>query len=170
MRWNIKAQYIPGKLLGGVDALSRYGIREYASEFVNWVSYLCKSATVDDALDCWSEAALWHMSDEQPPMSETVIMAETMKDAIVQKLKKIVYDGFPASVKEIDDDIKPFWRSRYHIEAIGDVIYVGGRVLIPKSLRKQALDTLHSAHQGTTAMRLRAASSMYWPGMMTDID
>ena len=26
MRWNLKATYIPGKLLGGTDALSRYSM------------------------------------------------------------------------------------------------------------------------------------------------
>ena len=30
LRWNITAQNIPGKLLGGTDPLSRYGIREEA--------------------------------------------------------------------------------------------------------------------------------------------
>ena len=32
MRWNLKATYIPGKLLGGTDALSRYGVRNPSDE------------------------------------------------------------------------------------------------------------------------------------------
>ena len=40
LRWNLSAQYIPGKLLGRTDALSRYGIREVEDETVNWMSDL----------------------------------------------------------------------------------------------------------------------------------
>ena len=32
MRWNLKATYIPGKSLGGTDALSRYGVRKPSDE------------------------------------------------------------------------------------------------------------------------------------------
>ena len=41
-RWNLTAQYIPGKLLGGTDALSRYGIKDDNCETINWMSGLSK--------------------------------------------------------------------------------------------------------------------------------
>ena len=40
LRWNLSAQYIPGKLLGGTDALSRYGVREANDETVSRLSDL----------------------------------------------------------------------------------------------------------------------------------
>ena len=43
------------------------------------------------------------------------------------------------------------------------------RTIIPKSLRREVLSTLHSAHQGTLSMGLRAEQVVYWPGMWTDI-
>jgi hypothetical protein len=35
LRWNLRVVYIPGKFLGGKDALSRYGVRDNNDETVN---------------------------------------------------------------------------------------------------------------------------------------
>ena len=35
MRWDLRVIYIPGKNLGGTDALSRYGVRGHNYETVN---------------------------------------------------------------------------------------------------------------------------------------
>ena len=43
------------------------------------------------------------------------------------------------------------------------------RVVIPKSLRSEVLDTLHSAHQGVTGMIERAQASVWWPGITPQI-
>ena len=43
------------------------------------------------------------------------------------------------------------------------------RVVIPPGLRQEVLAALHSAHQGTTAMSLRAQSSVFWPGITAAI-
>ena len=53
---------------------------------------------------------------------------------------------------------------------IDDVVCYGDRIVIPQSLRQQCLRALHVAHQGTSGMMARAASSMYWPGMTSDIN
>merc|ERR1711867_114358 len=45
MRWDLKVVYVPGKNLGGTDALSRYGICSHNDETVNWISMLTKSMT-----------------------------------------------------------------------------------------------------------------------------
>ena len=45
----------------------------------------------------------------------------------------------------------------------------GDCIVIPKCLRPAALEVLHAAHQGVTAMNLRANAAMYWPGMYSDI-
>ena len=43
------------------------------------------------------------------------------------------------------------------------------RTIIPEVLRNEVLDTLHSAHQGTFSMILRASETVYWPGFTADI-
>ena len=49
------------------------------------------------------------------------------------------------------------------------VIMYQDRVVVPKSLRKIALENLHGAHQGVSTMELRASKIMFWPGITEDI-
>ena len=46
----------------------------------------------------------------------------------------------------------------------------GRRAIIPKSLRQQILECLHSAHQCPVRMQDRAKQSVYWPGISSDIE
>ena len=43
------------------------------------------------------------------------------------------------------------------------------RILVPPSLRKDVLVSLHSAHQGVTGMILNAQNTFFWPGITVDI-
>ena len=43
------------------------------------------------------------------------------------------------------------------------------RVVIPPNLRRDILNTLHSAHQGVSSMCERARAGVYWPGITKDI-
>ena len=43
------------------------------------------------------------------------------------------------------------------------------RIIVPSSLRLEVLKSLHSAHQGVTAMNERAKIEVYWPDITNDI-
>ena len=44
------------------------------------------------------------------------------------------------------------------------------RLVIPKKLRHEVLQNLHSAHQGTKGMKDRASNCIYWPGINSSIE
>ena len=44
------------------------------------------------------------------------------------------------------------------------------RILVPPSLRKETLSKLHNGHQGIQRRRLRAKVSVWWPGIMREIE
>ena len=44
------------------------------------------------------------------------------------------------------------------------MIYKGGQVVVPSSLREVFLHRLHSSHQESTSRRARDV--VYWPGML----
>ena len=69
MRWNLKAVYIPGKHLGGTDALSRYGVRKPTDE----TAYRIFSHSLATASEEHSLTAL--VSDLPPVTSSDVVMA-----------------------------------------------------------------------------------------------
>ena len=62
-----------------------------------------------------------------------------------------------------------FWNARMHLSECNNLVYFGDRVVIPAALRQDVLDGLHLAHQGITAMILRAQSSFFWPVIQADI-
>ena len=43
------------------------------------------------------------------------------------------------------------------------------RIVIPRALRPEVLQSLHSAHQGVTGMNERVKTEVYWPGITRDI-
>ena len=65
--------------------------------------------------------------------------------------------------------LKPYWPYREAFYELDGVILYDDRVVVPPSLRPLVLQTLHSAHQGTSAMEGRARQMFFWPGYTTDI-
>ena len=47
---------------------------------------------------------------------------------------------------------------------------LGRRVVVPASCRKRVLESRHSAHQGSAKMLERAKHSVYWPGIVDDLE
>ena len=50
-----------------------------------------------------------------------------------------------------------------------NVLTYDDRVIIPKSLRLEVLETLHSGHQGTTSMTARTGDVVWWPGLREEL-
>ena len=91
------------------------------------------------------------------------------QDRAIAALVDMVNKGSPDNRESWPDNTKEFFRVRSELSTIGPVALYGERVIIPSSLRAEALEVLHSAHQGTTGMTARATNSVYWPGMLSDI-
>ena len=165
LRWNLTAQYIPGKLLGGTDALSRYGVREGDDETVSRLSDLPKYVADIETEITWPDEALSKLAPSSPPISYQDVISATNDDDTMQELSKKIETGFPDTRAEMPRHLQPYWRVREMLDINDGVILMGDRIVVPELLRARVLDTLHSAHQGITSMRLRAEQSLYWPGM-----
>ena len=80
-----------------------------------------------------------------------------------------ISDGFPPDRKLLRLELREYYHHRDHLSQVDGVPLFKGRVVIPVSLRKAVLETLHSAHQGVTGMTLRAQSCVWWPGITPQI-
>ena len=165
LRWNLSAQYIPGKLLGGTDALSRYGVRDVEDETVNWMSDLHRLLAEAEEENTWHEESLSGLKMQSPPISYNDVALATQSDKVMNDLAKTIENGFPRARVDLPKHLQPYWRVREMLSVNDGVIFMGDRIVVPDHLIARVLDTLHSAHQGTTSMRLRAEQSLYWPGM-----
>ena len=100
----------------------------------------------------------------------TALKQETEKDEVLQLLTQQIVKGWPSSIKQLTTALRPFWSTRDDIAVHDGLIMMGVRVIIPESLRSQALGQLHLGHMGMEKSKLRAKASIYWPGIYKDIE
>ena len=86
-------------------------------------------------------------------------------------LRTVIREGFPNEKHNLPVALRPFWDARHQlaIDSTDDMIVFGARIVLPKSMVKQTIQTLLGMHQGASKMRQRARLSLYWPHMDTDI-
>ena len=53
---------------------------------------------------------------------------------------------------------------------IQHLLLMGDRFVVPKSMQKETLPTIHSGHLGIQRSELRARQSVWWPGISRDIE
>ena len=95
-----------------------------------------------------------------------MIAQETYKDPTLLTLTTAIKENFKGEYPSINAYMR--YKDSFYIT--DGVILYNDRVVIPAVLRKPILDTLHAAHQGVSAMQLRAQSITFWPGMSYDIE
>ena len=83
----------------------------------------------------------------------------------MSKLVSTIETGFPDSCHNLPTELHKYFQFREHLYTVDGVALYKDRIVIPPSLRENVLTTLHSAHQGVTAMIARAEASIFWPGI-----
>ena len=67
--------------------------------------------------------------------------------------------------EQLPEDVRVHWSMRNDLYAVDGVIIKNNKILIPKQLRREVLESLHSAHQGVTGMTSNARQRLFWPGL-----
>ena len=154
----------PGKDNEAADAMLRYPISVYAE--VASLQLISPPDRAEQVLN----VSIAHEAHKVAAISWKKISSETNRDPVLSKLCAQILNGFPDSIKLLDDCLKPFWNVRDSIYTGDDgVVLHGNRLVVPAILHKCVLLTLHSVHQGVSSMESRAHQIIYWPGMNADI-
>ena len=103
-------------------------------------------------------------------ISWDVVKAATATDTVMNILLENIEMGIPETREETPLLIRDFHQYRDHLYILDRVVMYKDRIVIPQQLRPSVLETLHSAHQGTTKMIARATTSVFWPGITRDIE
>ena len=98
-----------------------------------------------------------------------LVRTATASDETLNTLLDLIQSGFPDLASDTPQPLRAYHQIRNHLTSIDGVILYNDRVLVPPALRSNVLSTLHSAHQGISGMIARAESSVFWPGITTDI-
>ena len=149
--WYFRIEYLPGKTNLAADATSRYPAPN--SEMA--------PLTVTDQSEFLIAAAISREAEEITTISWSLLADETIKDPVLSVLITAIAEGFTQEYPSLS----AYMRYRESLYITENVILYKDRAIIPQSLRQTVLDGLHSAHQGTSSMQLRAQSIVFWPGM-----
>ena len=98
------------------------------------------------------------------------VKREVQQDIDSIELIDWIRGGCLGPIHRVRSNVRPFWKKRSELRIQDGVPMLGDRTIIPKKLRKEVLDTLHAAHQGTSSMVSRAIDTVYWPGFVGDIE
>ena len=90
-------------------------------------------------------------------------------DSAVSLVMQYVSDGWPGNANECAELTQPYFTYREELTIVDRLLVKGSRIVIPTKLRHACLETLHTPHLGLQKALLRAHSSVFWPGMTTDI-
>ena len=95
------------------------------------------------------------------------IHQHTAKDQAMQLLIDHIKNGFPESSTKLPDSIKAYFSFRDELSVCNGIILKGhNRIVVPESLRPQAINILYNkAHLGLSKTLERACMCLCWPGI-----
>ena len=167
-RFNIK--YLPGKKNCAADTLSRYPTLQTFPDQDD----VDLSDDVTVAMVTATAATL--SAESNIVMDQDAVARAAQEDPVYQLLlSRVSANDWPRSKSEEIACLRPFFNVRERLSTLENLVtytYDEGctRLVIPESLRDKVASNLHCGHQGLDSMLRRARQSVYWPGMVGDLD
>ena len=158
LRHTFKAEHVPGKDLKDADAFSRAPTEKPTPD----------DQMKDEEITAYVQAVTEHLPASDEKIKE--IQEETVKDEMLQEVKKMVEKGWPEFRKQCSETVKPYWDYRSDLSIYKGLLLCGDRIVIPKTMRKEMLRRIHEGHLGMDKCKWRARQSICWPGMSKEIE
>ncbi len=182
LRYRFRLVHIPGIKNRAADAMSRHpsgpskqkpsspAVAELSSSCILASLRVRESPASHEAFELSvTESAAAALEDLRSVTWDRVRHA-TSSDMATHSLLHLLEGSTPPDSKDDWPElIRGYHRLRDHLHCIDGVVMYKDRIIIPPSLRLEVLTALHSAHQGVTHMTSRAESSVFWPGITSDI-
>ena len=192
LRYYFRMVHVPGAKNKASDAISRHPTgaphppKMQLSDDIFHISHitllpdlniplqLIAGTHLEDQQSCDDlEDSLMHSVAAQLQDIKTVdwnqVRAATNSDSDMLSLLSIIEEGMPDHRSQLPPPLRDYHQFREHLYSVDGVVIYKGRIVIPPSLRPNCLSALHAAHQGVSSMVSRAETSIFWPGITTDI-
>ena len=156
-RYDYDITHVPGKLLYTADTLSRAPVPTNEND-----------SRLQEETDALMDLCVYHLPASKERLDEYRKSQAT--DPICSSVIKFCRHGWPEKSR-IEPDIRPYWL--VHGELTFDnnnLLLYGKRIVVPKALQRQTLLKIHQGHQGIQRCRLRANTSVWWPGLLNEIN
>lgn len=157
-RYDLDVVWVPGKEIPVTDCLSR--------QFIDW-SDMNLSANIEVHIHHASICAVTYLPIKDRKIEE--IKKETLLDTQICTLIETISSGWPETIHECPDNIKPYWNFRDELSVIDNLAFKSQRLIIPASLRHDILSKIHTGHMGIEKCLNRARDIVFWPGISSDV-
>ena len=159
MRFNVTAEFVPGKEMVVADALSREPAVDDDSEHID-------SITQQVRVQVEEMKATWPASDQK--LEE--LKEATRRDIQLPYVIQHTMQGWPANRQDVILAARDFYDVRQELSIYDGLLLRGHRIVIPYEHRKQTLETIHQGHLGINKCRERAGQAVWWPGIGKEIE
>jgi hypothetical protein len=157
MPFRCEAEYVPGKFLHVADALSRSPVdvpdaqEELLQNEITSYVHAMESG--------------WSMSSDRL----TQVAKMVQEDPVLKVVATFIQTGWPKYIKDVPEDVKPYYGISAHLSHSNGVLTYDGRVIVPKSLQQEMLLRLHQGHWGINKTKSLASDTIWWFGINKDI-
>ena len=158
-RYDINIQYKKGSEMYLADTLSRH--------FSDEETHLIRSESEEEIEEMPQIEEINHMIASEDKILR--LKNETAKDKVLQDVKAVIQGGWPENKHSLPSAVTPYFHICDELVVQEGLILRGDRVVIPKALRKEMIEDLHTAHQGIESTLRRARESIYWPNMNSEV-
>ena len=153
MGYDLEFKYVKGKDLLIADTLSRLQTTNQNRSKSEQEIEITRLVIEDQSLTS-------HLSE---------IAVETGKDTVLQSVIRHISEGWTTRKGHLPAALLPFWTIKDELSFGDGVVYRGDRIVVPTTLRKTLTAKLHQAHMGTESTLRRARTSLWWPGMNSQL-
>ena len=169
--WNFTISWVPGRSIPAPDATSRHPQEHGGDNGAELALAMIRVLREPDNLaqDEEMAAVARHNARKFEAVTWERVQEETACDRDLQGLIATITGGFHETLDELPQFTARYWRHRADLNVVDGVVMLGDRIVVPPRLRQEVLRHLHGAHHGVSQMTARASSSIYWPGMLSDI-
>lgn len=156
-RFQYTITHVPGKYLYTADALSRAPTANADND-----------ARLQEEAESLIAECIAHLPASNERLDE--YRKAQAADPICTQVISYCKNGWPKENK-ITPEVKPYWKARGDLTVYEKTLLLyDKRIVVPESLRRQTLEKIHTGHQGIQRCRLRAKSSVWWPGISRTIN
>ncbi|KAF2894626.1 hypothetical protein ILUMI_11547 [Ignelater luminosus] len=99
---------------------------------------------------------------------KTQFKNEIAKDKTLNKISQYYFNQWPTENK-VSAECKLYYKFRDDIYIEDDIVFIGNKVIVPKTLQSFVLQLIHKGHVGIDKTISKARQLFYWPHMSKDI-
>ena len=155
--YTLDVQCRKGELMWISDALSR-AYRNTTESSRHDTGLICALETIDNSENL-----------SIAPYRIAEFRLETAKDPVMQSLITAIRSGWAPSKKQCNRELTPYYEKRSELIEDKGLVFLGKRLVVPTSMRKEMLKQVHRSHIGIEGCLRPAREVPYWPLMNAEV-